>query len=234
MIYSRKWRAQHDASCPFKMIACERACGEIVRRMRMGEHLNQSCGLRTVKCPLFEFGCITEILAKDMAQHTQSNQEAHLCIVISRMTEVQGVVVGQQKRISDLEEIAQRVPKLEETLATQGKLIVSLSAGVTGAAVLLKASEARSTKHTQDKVRWRRGLTLLFHFYWVLYWVFTTFNLFYIGFFPLPLFCCCCCCCFCTYLFTALPGERGGGAGAGEQERDRADQGSHLPHQVEV
>ncbi|KAJ1426421.1 hypothetical protein B484DRAFT_330497 [Ochromonadaceae sp. CCMP2298] len=152
MVYSRKWAYQHDLACPHKMVACERACGETVKRLRMGEHMREDCGLRTVRCALYDFGCTTEILAKDMAAHTQNAQEAHLCIVISRMKEVQDVVVGQQRRIAELEEVASRVPKLEASVSTHGRSITALTAGVAAGAVALKASEVRSTKLIGDKV----------------------------------------------------------------------------------
>lgn len=58
-VFSRKWATKHDAVCPHKLLACERECGENVKRAHMREHLQLSCELRTVRCPCYDLGCKT-------------------------------------------------------------------------------------------------------------------------------------------------------------------------------
>ena len=55
--YSRKWTEDHSEVCPHKILPCERKCGENVKRLMMREHMEQYCGLRTVRCPCFDLGC---------------------------------------------------------------------------------------------------------------------------------------------------------------------------------
>lgn len=57
--YSRKWASQHDTVCPHKIVACERVCGENVKRLQMDQHLAHECGLRIVQCPCYDLGCET-------------------------------------------------------------------------------------------------------------------------------------------------------------------------------
>jgi hypothetical protein len=58
-VYSRKWAQKHDLECAHKILACERVCGENVKRGLMRTHLDQSCGLRIVRCPCYDLGCTT-------------------------------------------------------------------------------------------------------------------------------------------------------------------------------
>lgn len=58
-IYSRKWSAKHDSACPHKILPCERECGENAKRLLMKDHLDNLCGLRTVRCPCYDLGCKT-------------------------------------------------------------------------------------------------------------------------------------------------------------------------------
>lgn len=66
--YSRKWASLHDTVCPHKIVACERTCGENLKRLKMDEHLAHECGLRIVQCPCYDLGCETGkfILASDI------------------------------------------------------------------------------------------------------------------------------------------------------------------------
>lgn len=59
MLYSRKWATKHDWVCPHKILPCERACGDNIKRVKMQEHLDDFCDLRFVKCPCHELGCDT-------------------------------------------------------------------------------------------------------------------------------------------------------------------------------
>ena len=59
MQYSRKWANKHSTACPHKVVPCDRCCGENVKRLQMAEHLSEHCGLRTVRCPLYDLGCKT-------------------------------------------------------------------------------------------------------------------------------------------------------------------------------
>mmetsp|Transcript_21054 Transcript_21054/g.35659 ORF Transcript_21054/g.35659 Transcript_21054/m.35659 type:complete len:462 (+) Transcript_21054:110-1495(+) len=142
MHYSKKWSDVHEAGCPHKTVPCTRKCGLEVKRMDMCNHLEDECELRTVRCPLYDFGCKEEMLAKDMKKHTVDAQEMHLALAMGRMKEIQDVINNQQKRIHEL----------ENTVTYQQESIQQLTLGVAAGAAAIKASETRSEHAMKHQV----------------------------------------------------------------------------------
>ena len=55
---SKKWISLHDETCAYKLIPCQRLCGESVARRMLITHMNTSCELKPVVCPFKDIGCI--------------------------------------------------------------------------------------------------------------------------------------------------------------------------------
>lgn len=69
-----------------------------------------------------------EITARDLESHVQSSQIPHLCMIVQRLKEVQGVVSTQQ----------QGLKALEAATKDQQHAIVGLTAGIATATAMLK------------------------------------------------------------------------------------------------
>lgn len=72
-----------------------------------------------------------EITARALDYHLQSAQTAHLCMIVKRLKEVQGVVSTQQ----------QGLRALEATSTEHQHAIVALTAGAATAAAALKVQD---------------------------------------------------------------------------------------------
>jgi hypothetical protein len=55
--FSRKWWGEHDAGCPFKIVACPLQCGMYVARNAVPGHVANDCIMRLVPCPFARVGC---------------------------------------------------------------------------------------------------------------------------------------------------------------------------------
>lgn len=91
-LMSRKWRELHDKICEFKVIPCDRLCGDNVLRGQLDEHKLTSCPLRPVECPYLCIGCKIELLHKDKEEHLIEATQMHLFLAVERIQEMQMVL----------------------------------------------------------------------------------------------------------------------------------------------
>ena len=71
---SKKWITLHDETCAYKLIPCQRLCGESVARRMLITHMNTSCELKPVICPFKDIGCI--------AGKRGHNSDPFLCLTV--------------------------------------------------------------------------------------------------------------------------------------------------------
>jgi len=141
IVFSHKWRGEHDAICPQKTIVCERSCGDSCLRRLMKTHLSQACPLRPAACPYHDLGCMTELTHKDVPGHVESCMPSHLLLSLARIQEQQGVI----------KDLHQRMGELEAGQAKLGQTMAAAAAGVTAAMTAIDVLANRSDKALREE-----------------------------------------------------------------------------------
>jgi len=143
VVFSKKWGANHDATCPHKVVDCTRGCGEAMPRRLREDHLARECVLRPVLCPFAALGCDAgQVLYKDLAAHMDAATQPHLLLALTRLQEQQQV----------LGEVGATVRALDGKMAAFGTQIAGLTAGAAALATQAEASEKKVLKALHDEV----------------------------------------------------------------------------------
>lgn len=143
MVFSKKWGANHDATCPHKVVDCTRGCGEAVPRRLREEHLGSECVLRPVLCPFAPLGCdATHLLFKDLPAHMDATTQPHLLLALARMREQQEVIA----------QLGGAVRAIDTKTVAFGAQIAGLTAGAAALAAHAEASEKKVLKALHDEV----------------------------------------------------------------------------------
>lgn len=136
--FSAKWTEKHDSRCTYKVVNCDRMCGECVPRRLMQEHLLINCTLRPVVCPYEGLGCKSggsNLVFKTLEEHLVTHTQYHLQLSVLRLEEQQSVIIQLHKRMTALED--SHMKHATEIAATTATVSTSLA-----------AIEALRTKHT--------------------------------------------------------------------------------------
>jgi len=142
-VISLLWVDRHDSQCPFKIIACERECGDHVIRREMESHLASGCPLRPVLCPFNEVGCdITELTHRDLPHHLDTCMQSHIMLLLTRVVEHQQVIKSTNKKV-----IA-----LETQSNTNTTLLATLQAGLAANVIAIEKHEKHTLKTLRDEM----------------------------------------------------------------------------------
>ena len=142
VVFSKKWGANHDARCPYKVIDCSRTCGENMARKEVEYHISHQCILRPVQCPFACLGCNTDLLFKDLPTHMDDTIQPHMMMGLHRVMEQHEVIV----------KLNTKVASLESKTAAYGSQIAALTAGAAAAAVAMEVNEKKMIKVLHDEV----------------------------------------------------------------------------------
>jgi hypothetical protein len=144
VVISKKWTANHDTKCGYKLIECTRSCGEKTRRKSLSTHLERTCQLRPVACPFACLGCkfTGELVFKDLSGHLESSTQSHLLLSLDH-------IQSQQETIARL---THKVTTVETAMSHCATQIAALTVGATAVVTQLEASEKKYLKALHDEV----------------------------------------------------------------------------------
>merc|ERR1711991_50405 len=141
-VYSRKYTMDHDAICPYKIVQCQRECGDTFPRRLQEKHMNEVCPLRPVPCPMADIGCTADLLYVNVPDHMMSAGETHLLLAVEKIREQSRVIADLQTQLFNLENEQLNANRTLETL----------TAGAAAALVAIEVSEKRTYHRLSDEM----------------------------------------------------------------------------------
>ena len=79
----------HLEVCPKKKVSCEMACGVVMCREDMTQHLEVECVEKVIMCPFAKYNCeVTSIKRKYLSQHLEEKRTEHLELKLNAMEEI--------------------------------------------------------------------------------------------------------------------------------------------------
>ena len=116
VVYSRKYTMDHDAICPYKIVQCQRECGDTFPRRLQEKHMNEACPLRPVLCPMADIGCAADLLYINVPDHMMTAGTAHLLLAVEKIREQSRVIADLQTQVFNLENDMLKANRTLETL----------------------------------------------------------------------------------------------------------------------
>ena len=81
----------HDKICKKKILPCSNVeCKKKVRREDMDTHVNDDCEYTTVPCKYENIGCSKRMICKDIKEHEEDDDKAHLHMALDVLKDKQG------------------------------------------------------------------------------------------------------------------------------------------------
>ena len=109
----------HYNDCPQYPLVCIQLCGKMVQRCDMENHIKNNCDNTLLKCPYEKFGCVAELMKKDLSTHLMETSDEHNFAILTFQEKFQHEVIetiSKVKSSSDLlnEKINQISKKMDE------------------------------------------------------------------------------------------------------------------------
>ncbi|CAH1436913.1 unnamed protein product [Lactuca virosa] len=80
--YCAAQKENHEAICPFMILACEQKCPDFVMRREMDRHCVTICPMKLVNCAFYTVGCKSCIPKCDVQKHNTDDLSGHLLLII--------------------------------------------------------------------------------------------------------------------------------------------------------
>ncbi|KAJ7517711.1 hypothetical protein O6H91_21G037300 [Diphasiastrum complanatum] len=144
-VFSVRQGAEHDASCPFKLLPCKQECDAKIMRSEMIAHCGSVCPMKMVNCPFSTVGCTHVIPQGTLEQHCSTLMGPHLLYLLHAFQSQEGAVESQGERLMLLEKAF--------SLAQRSEAVDIGSVQLT-----VKEQEAKMKKLEQEIAKLRRDL----------------------------------------------------------------------------